>query len=153
MKSLLFTTVFCIFLFSSCKDIKDPELRGFDSVVVKEPGLKKSIIQVNVRYYNPNKFNARLKEAHGEAWVENIHLGTFKVDSLIKVPANSEFVVPVDLTIETYKILGALVADEVTIKITGSAKAGKGGFYKTFSLNYEGKQNIRKYFGPVPITH
>jgi LEA14-like dessication related protein len=153
MKPIILTTIISIFLFSSCKDVKDPELRGFDSVVVKEPGLKKSIIQVNVRYYNPNKFNARLKEAHGEAWVENIYLGTFKVDSLIKVPAKSEFVVPVDLTIETYKILGALVADEVTIKINGSAKAGKGGFYKTFSLNYEGKQNLRKYFTTNPITN
>jgi LEA14-like dessication related protein len=153
MKPLLLTSLFCFLLFSSCKDVKDPELRGFDSISIKEPGLKKSVIQVNVRYFNPNRFNARLKEAHGEAWVENIYLGTFKVDSLIKIPANSEFIVPVDLTIETYKILGALVNEEVLIKITGSARAGKGGFYKTFSLNYEGKQNIRKYLGSPPITN
>jgi LEA14-like dessication related protein len=153
MKPLFLTCLLSLLLLVSCKDIKDPELRGFDSVVVKQPGLKSSVIQVNVRYYNPNRVNAKLKEAHGEAWVENIYLGIFKVDSLIKVPANSEFVVPVDLTIETYKILGALVADEVTIKITGTAKAGKGGFYKTFSLNYEGKQNIKKYFMPGPVTN
>jgi LEA14-like dessication related protein len=133
--------------------MKDPELRGFESLMVKQPGLKHSVIQVNVRYYNPNRVNARLKEAHGEAWLENIYLGTFKVDSLIKVPANSEFVVPVDLTIETYRILGALANDEVTIKITGSAKAGRGGFYKTFSLNYEGRQNIKKYFMSGPVTN
>jgi LEA14-like dessication related protein len=153
MKLQLLTFLFFLFLFSSCKDIKDPELRGFDSVTVKEAALKKSVIRVNVRYFNPNRFNARLKEAHGEAWVQNMYLGTFKVDSLIKVPANSEFVVPVDLSIETFKILSLLANEEVMIKISGTAKAGKGGIYKIFSLNYEGKQDIRKYFGHAPVTN
>jgi hypothetical protein len=40
--------------------------------------------------------------------------------------------------------------DEVNLKVTGNAKAGKGGFYRNFSLNYEGRQNIRKYFQDNP---
>lgn len=34
-----------------------------------------------------------------------------------------------------------------------TAAKGKGGFYKTFSLNYEGKQNIKKCFMPGPVTN
>src|SRR5689334_10518588 len=103
MKPLFLTSLFSLLIFSSCKDIKDPELRGFDSVEIIKPGFIKSTVRINVRYYNPNRFNAKLKEAQGEAWIDNIYLGTFQVDSLIQVPALNEFVVPVDLTFETLK--------------------------------------------------
>jgi len=150
MKPLLSTCLFSLLFLNSCKDIKDPELRGFDSVEIIKPGFIKSTVRINVRYYNPNRFKAKLKEAQGEAWIDNIYLGTFQVDSLIQVPALNEFVVPVDLTFETLKVIQLAGSDEVLLKVTGNAKAGKGGFYRNFSLNYEGKQNIRKYFQGTP---
>ena len=150
MKSLFLTCLLSVLFLNSCKDIKDPELRGFDSVEIIKPGFIKSTVRINVRYYNPNRFKAKLKEAQGEAWIDNIYLGTFQVDSLIQVPALNEFVVPVDLTFETLKVIQLAGSDEVLLKVTGNAKAGKGGFYKNFSLNYEGKQNIRKYFQANP---
>ena len=150
MKPLFLTCLFSLLFLNSCKDIKDPELRGFDSVEIIKPGFIKSTVRINVRYYNPNRFKAKLKEAKGEAWIDNIYLGTFQVDSLIQVPALNEFVVPVDLTFETLKVIQLTGNDEVLLKVTGNAKAGKGGFYRNFSLNYEGKQNIRKYFQGTP---
>ena len=150
MKHLFLSCLFSLLFLNSCKDIKDPELRGFDSVEIIKPGFIKSTVRINVRYYNPNRFKAKLKEAKGEAWIDNIYLGTFQVDSLIQVPALNEFVVPVDLTFETLKVIQLTGNDEVLLKVTGNAKAGKGGFYRNFSLNYEGKQNIRKYFQGTP---
>ena len=150
MKPLFFTCLFSLLFLNSCKDIRDPELRGFDSIEIIKPGFVKSTVRINARYYNPNRFKAKLKEAHGEAWIDNIYLGTFQVDSLIQVPALNEFVVPVDLTFETLKVIQLAGNDEVLLKVTGNAKAGKGGFYRNFSLNYEGKQNIRKYFQNTP---
>lgn len=130
----------------------DPELRGFDSVEIVRPGFIKSTVRINVRYFNPNRFKAKLKEAHGEAWIDNIYLGTFQLDSVIQVPAINEFVVPVDLTFETLKVIQLAKNEEVNLRVTGNAKAGKGGFYRNFSLNYEGKQNIRKYFEGNPAS-
>ena len=150
MKPFFLTSLFSLLFLISCKDIKDPELRGFDSVEIIKPGFIKSTVRINVRYYNPNRFKAKLKEAHGEAWIDNIYMGTFQIDSLIQVPSLNEFVVPVDLTFETLKVIQLAGNDEVNLKVTGNAKAGKGGFYRNFSLNYEGKQNIRKYFQGNP---
>lgn len=152
MKPHFLTCLLSLLFFNSCKDIKDPELRGFDSVEIIKPGFIKSTVRINVRYYNPNKYKARLKEAHGEAWIDDVYLGTFQIDSLIQVPALQEFVVPVDLTFETLKVIQLAKNEEVNLKVTGNAKAGKAGFYRNFSLNYEGKQNIRKYFQVNPGT-
>lgn len=152
MKLFVLTCLLSLLFLSSCKDIKDPELRGFDSVEIIKPGFIKSTVRINVRYYNPNRFKAKLKEVHGEAWIDNTYLGTFQMDSLIQIPALNEFVVPVDLTFETLKVLQVTGSDEVNLKVTGNAKAGKGSFYRNFSLNYEGKQNIKKYFQSNPVT-
>ena len=146
MKPLFLACLLSLLFLDSCKDIKDPELRGFDNVQIIKPGFIKSTVRINARYYNPNRFKAKLKEAHGEAWIDNIYLGTFQVDSVILVPALNEFIVPVDLSFETLKVLQVVANEEVLLKVTGNARAGKGGFYKNFPLNYEGKQNIKKYF-------
>jgi hypothetical protein len=40
----------------------------------------------------------------------------------------------------------AFLNENVLLRITGQARAGKSGFYKNFSLNYQGKQNLRELF-------
>ena len=108
------------------------------------------MVTLDIRYLNPNNFNGRLKEAEGDAWMDSNYLGHFIVDSSIVVPANGEFLVPVKLAVDMKQILkhsfAALLNEQVLLKITGQARAGKSGFYRTFSLNYQGMQNLREIF-------
>src|SRR5688572_18994011 len=149
MQNGLFFLVF-IFVITSCKSMKDPEFKGIENVKVSEVGLAGSLVTLDIRYYNPNDFNGKLKQAEGDAWMDSTYLGHFVADSTVFIPANSEFLVPVRLVMDMKQIfknsLAALLNEQVLLTITGSARAGRSGFYKNFSLNYTGKQNLRELF-------
>lgn len=149
MKKLFFIPALLILL-ASCGKMKDPVFKGIENVKVNELGMEGSVVTLDIRYLNPNNFNGRLKEAEGDAWMDSTYLGHFIVDSTVQVPANSEFLVPVKLAVDMKQILkhslAAFLNEEVMLKIKGNAKAGKSGIYKNFSLNYQGKQNLRELF-------
>ncbi len=149
MKRLFFGLAL-ISLLASCGKMKDPVFKGIENVKVNEVGIEGSTVTLDIRYLNPNNFNGRLKEAEGDAWMDSTYLGHFMVDSTVQIPANSDFLVPVKLTVDMKQILkhslAAFLNEEVMLRITGKAKAGKSGIYRNFSLNYQGKQNLRELF-------
>jgi len=146
----LVIVVFVVLAVVSCKSMKDPVFRGIENVKMGQVGVTESLVTLDIRYHNPNNFNGRLKQAEGDAWMDSTYLGHFVADSTIHIPANGEFLVPVRLMMDMKQILknsfAALMNEEVLLRIKGSAKAGRSGFYKNFSLNYEGKQNLRALF-------
>jgi LEA14-like dessication related protein len=146
----LFFAVFVVLIMASCKNMKDPVFKGIENVKMGQVGVIESMITLDIRYHNPNNFNGRLKQAEGDAWMDSTYLGHFVADSTIHIPANGEFLVPVRLMMDMKQILknsyAALMNEQVLLRIKGSAKAGRSGFYKNFSLNYEGKQNLRALF-------
>ena len=137
---------------TSCKKMIDPVFRGIENVKMNGLGVQSSSVTLDIRYLNPNNFKGKLSEAEGDAWVDSIYLGHFIVDSTIDIPANSEFLVPVKLALDMKQMLKhtltTFTQEEVMLKITGKARAGKSGFYKNFSLSYLGKQNLKQLFSP-----
>lgn len=149
MKKLFFVLVLTSLL-ASCGKMKDPVFKGIENVKVNELGMEGSTVTLDIRYLNPNNFNGRLKEAEGDAWVDSTYLGHFMVDSTVQISANSDFLVPVKLAVDMKQILkhslAAFLNEEVMLRISGKARAGKSGIYRNFSLNYQGKQNLRELF-------
>jgi len=149
MNKLFFVLLFVLAMVS-CKRMKDPVFKGIENVKMGQVGVTESLVTLDIRYHNPNNFNGNLKQAEGDAWMDSTYLGHFVADSAIQIPANGEFLVPVRLMMDMKQILknsfAALMNEEVILRITGSARAGRSGFYKNFSLNYEGKQNLRALF-------
>ncbi|MEP7376167.1 MAG: hypothetical protein ABI675_22410 [Chitinophagaceae bacterium] len=149
MKNLFFV-LSLITLLASCGRMEDPVFKSIENVKVSEVGMQESTVTLDIRYLNPNNFNGRLKQAEGDAWMDSTYLGHFVVDSTVYIPANSEFLVPVKMAVDMKKILkhsvAAFLNEDVLLKITGKARAGKSGFYRNFSLNYQGKQNLREIF-------
>lgn len=137
-----------IVLLSSCQSFKAPEFRNVENIRLAKLGRAESTLLADVRYYNPNKTKLKLKEAHGEAWLDGTYLGNFTVDSLVHIPGEAEFSLPVSLRTDMSKILqnslSAFLKKEVTIKIQGRAKVGKGIVYINYPINYEGKQELEK---------
>ena len=145
-----FFVVLIIITLVSCGKMKDPVFKGIENVKMNELAIGGSSVTLNIRYLNPNNFKGKLKQAEGDAWIDSTYLGHFTVDTTLQIPANSEFLVPVKLTIDMKQLLQhsltAFLNEEVMLKITGKAKAGKSGFYRNFSLNYQGMQNMREIF-------
>lgn len=134
----------------SCKKMKEPEFIGIENVKMDGLGIRTSAVTLDIRYHNPNKFSGKLSNAEGHAWVDSVYLGHFIVDTSVAIPANAEFLVPVRLAVDMKQMLRHTLStfrkEDVLLKITGRARAGRSGFYKNFSLNYLGRQNLSSLF-------
>lgn len=150
MKKSLLSLLVLAGLLTSCGKMKDPEFRQIENVRMGKLSLGSSIIRLDMRYFNPNSFNARLKHAEGDAWIDSAYLGHFTVDSLVEVPSKSEFLVPVRLEVDMKYLLQhsltSLQQEDVGVRIAGSARAGRSGVFKNVPLKYEGRQDLRKLF-------
>lgn len=133
--------------------MKDPVFKGIENVRMSGVGLQSSSVTLDIRYLNPNNFSGKLSQAEGDAWVDSVYLGRFVVDTTVHIPPNGEFLVPVKLALDMKQLLRhtltTFMQDEVTLKITGKARAGRSGVFKNFSLNYLGKQNLKQLFNPA----
>jgi LEA14-like dessication related protein len=138
----------------SCGKMKDPVFKGIENVKMDGIGMQESFVTLDIRYLNPNSFAGKLKNAEGDAWVDSVFLGHFFVDSLVNIPANQDFLVPVKLKVDMKQMLRhsltAFMKEEVLLRISGKAKAGRSGVFRNFSLNYSGKQNLQELFNKAP---
>ncbi len=146
---VLFLLIFIIVgVLSSCGSIKDPEFQSLENIKLGKLGLSESTLNLDIVYSNPNNTRLKLKSAEGEAWLDYNFLGHFTVDTLIKIPANDLFRLPVKLKIDMSKIVQssvlAFLNPEVLIKVIGKARVGKGFVYINYPIKYEGKQNLRQ---------
>ena len=133
---------------SSCVTLREPDFRAVENIRVARLGKSETTLAMDVRYYNPNKTRVKLKEAGGSAWLDGNFLGNFKMDSMVLIPANAEFTLPVTLDVDMKKLLRnsltAFLNKEVIIKLEGKAKLGKGFVYINYPIRYEGKQEVEK---------
>lgn len=140
--------VFAVLLMASCDSYSEPEFRAVDNLQVSWVERQESILSMDVLYFNPNKARLKLKKASGEAWLDGTYLGRFSMDTLVHIPAKAEFTLPVTLQVDMSKLLqNSLVAflnKEVTLRIEGKAKVGKGIIYINYPIRYEGKQDLEK---------
>src|SRR5450755_3940068 len=94
--SLLFIFLVSVFFLVSCGSIKDPEFKSIENARLSQMGFKESILNLDLIYFNPNKFRVKLKEAEGDAWLDSNYLGHFIIaDTLIHIPAAADFRLPV----------------------------------------------------------
>lgn len=95
---------------------------------------------------NPNNADFVVKSTELDIYINDSLVGHTNLDTNIKAPKLSEFVLPVSAKIKTtslfYNALSFLFNKEAVIKISGTIKAGTYGLYKNFKINYEAKQSL-----------
>src|ERR1041384_779613 len=84
-----------VFLLTSCGNLKEPDFRNIDNVSLGQIGGKQTTLRLDVHYFNPNKTRIVLKKAEGGRWLDGVYSGKFDVDSLVHIPGNAEFRIPV----------------------------------------------------------
>lgn len=119
------------------------ESRGFK---VTSFGLKQSMVQTNLYYYNPNNFGLQLKQVDADVFINDKLAGHSLIDTLIKIPAKDTFAIPVRFQVEMKNLLSnafsILTQDEVDVKMKGSATIGKAGLFIKLPVNYQGKHSF-----------
>jgi len=150
MKFLILPTLFLIFLASSCTRLKDPDFKGVENLKLGKLGLKKSILNADLHFHNPNQFRIVLQRAEGDAWIEDNFLGHFSVDTLVEISAKKDFWLPVKMEVDMSKLVKnsvlAIFRPEVLIRIEGKARLGKGMLFINYPFNYSGKHELGEIF-------
>ena len=147
---ILFSTILMVAILSSCHKMKPPEFRGVQSADLGNLGLAKSELKLRLSYYNPNRFTGQLKWAEGEAWLDSLYIGPFRVDTPIVARPLTGFEIPVTLQVDMKQalFLTRILAqkkkgiNDIWLKIEGKARAGRNGFYKILPFKSEGLINF-----------
>jgi LEA14-like dessication related protein len=148
MKGFGFVLLFAFagFLFSGCSQPKAPVYLGYQNFRLAKAGFENNVLATDVKLYNPNGYALKLKSASVDVYFNNSYLGHSTVDSLIVLPPKDTIYVPLQLQAKAKDILSnafrVLLNPDVKVKITGTAKAGRGNFFLNVPIDYEGTQRI-----------
>lgn len=135
-----------LFFMTSCRAPKELEYRDFKNISTDKLGFSTSTFKIDLVYYNPNNFGLQLKRTDLDIYIDSNYLGHTAQDYQITIPRKGEFTLPIIIEVDmknAYKnAMPALLGREVLLKITGKVKLGKANVYKSFAVNYEGKQKF-----------
>lgn len=142
----VFVFAFVACLCSSCGKPLAPEYLGYQNFRLAKAGLENNVLATDVKIYNPNRYALQVKSASVDVYLNDSYLGHSSLDTLIVLPAKDTAYVPLQLQAKAKDVLSnaakILLNPNVKFKITGSVKAGRGGFFRNVPVDYEGTQRI-----------
>lgn len=132
-------------LLPSCMRYEDISFKGIENLKMGKIGMNETTMEMDLIFNNPNGMGATLNNAQGKAWIQDIHVGDFLLNQDVKIPAKSNFSVPVRMSVNVKDLiknsLTLMLKDSVNIKVDGDAKLSKGSIMKSFPLKYNGKKS------------
>ena len=144
----LLSIVLTIWL-NSCSTPKELEYRDFRNLTIDKLGFSSTTIKMDLVYYNPNNFGLQLKATDLDIFLDDNYLGHTIQEEFVSIPSREEFIVPVKIDVDMKNLLKnslvTLINNEVSIKVTGTIKVGKGNIFKNFPVNYEGRQKFTMF--------
>jgi len=136
----------CTFVIMSCSTPRPLEYKTYHNFAIKSLGFNNATVSLDLEYYNPNNFGMQLKRTDLDIFINGTLLGHSTSDSLIRIPKNGNFILPVKFELDMRNAFknafSALFNKEVMVKLTGKIKAGKGNLFLNFPVNYESKQKF-----------
>lgn len=133
-------------ILASCAKPKDLEFVDIQNIKMLKWGLSESEVGVDVRFYNPNKQQVKLKDAIAKVYVNSAFLGNTNMDTTIVVPSRDTFAVPLVMKVQTATALAKLMEtandSAVTVSVDGTVKMGKAGVFLTYPIKYEKLQSL-----------
>ena len=97
-------------------------------------------------YYNPNNFGLQLNRTDLDIFINDNFLGHTIQDIQVTIPRLAEFTIPISMDVDMKNIFknvfSTLLNKEVMVKVTGQIKIGKANVFKSFPVNYAGKQTF-----------
>ena len=143
---LPFSILVLTFLLTSCHSPKVPEYRTFKNFTIEKPGFASTTLKMDLVYFNPNDFGLNLNSTDLDIFIDSNYLGKTVQENVVAIPRRAEFTIPIKIDLDMKNLLKnsfvTLFNNEVTIKIIGSIRVGKLNVFKTFPVNYEGKQHF-----------
>ena len=138
--------VIVLFFVTSCRAPQDLVYKDFKNFSIEKLGFGSSQLKLDLVYYNPNNFGLQLKRTDLDIFIDNNLLGHTAQEYQVNIPKRGDFTLPVQVDVDMKNMLknalSSIFNQEVMIKVVGTVKLGKANVYKTFPVNYEGKQKF-----------
>ena len=144
----------CIFLLiiiiqTSCHEPKSLEFKEFKNLHVEKLSFAGAALTVDLVYYNPNNIGLQLNRTDLDVFVDSTYLGHSSQDIQINIPKRDIFTIPLKLDLDVKNLLKngitSLFNKNVAVRVLGSVKVGKAGFYKSFPVDYTSIQNFSMF--------
>lgn len=149
MNRLIIFLALLMVVLTSCKKPEEaPEFRGFDKFKVKSFVEGKAVVSADATFFNPNQVKMKLKSIDVAVWVNEKEAGMIDQSMQLKIPAESNFTVPLEMTIDIRKIgalnslLFALSDSKLPVRLKGNVRAKVHGLGFTVPIDYKDEVKI-----------
>lgn len=135
-----------LFVIVSCSPPRSLEYKTYHNFAIKSLGFNKTAISLDLEYYNPNNFGMQLKNTDLDIFIDGNLLGHSTSDSLIRIPRRGTFILPVKFDVDMQNAFKnawkTLTGKQISIRLKGKIKAGKGNVFMSIPVNYETKETF-----------
>jgi LEA14-like dessication related protein len=135
-----------MWIVGSCTKPQDLEFVDVQNIRMVQWGLSESLVGLDVRFYNPNNRQVKLKDANVKVYANSTYLGDTQMDTTVSVPRKDTFAIPLTMKVKTVtaisKLVQSLQDSMVNVKVEGSVKMGKAGVFINYPIRYESLQKL-----------
>ena len=146
-KILTIFSVLSILLFAACSGPKEPTFKTMKNLQVKKLSLATLEIHGDAVFNNPNPVGITLSRIDLDISINDVQAAKIKQDISTKVPASSDFTVPIKMS----------TAPKSVLQDVGGLLQGIGGALKDkkIKVNYKGNVyfSVAKVEIPVPVEY
>lgn len=135
-----------VLVIMACSPPRALEYKTYHNFAIRSLGFNKTTISLDLEYFNPNNFGMQLKNTDLDIFINGNLLGHSSSDSLIQIPRKGTFILPVKFDVDMQNAFKnawyTLMGKEVTVRLKGKIKAGKGNVFMVFPVTYETKETF-----------
>ena len=146
MKLVKILYILLIITIISCKKPQGFDYRDVKNLKVQQVGFDKTMLSLDLIYFNPNNFGVTLKNVDCDIFINNNLLGHFILDTIMKIEKKSEFTLPSKINVDmknVYKNAFSVIFNkEVEINVKGTSKVSKVGITIKVPFDYKGKHKL-----------
>ena len=113
----------------SCQKPQGLNFTGFQNFQLQPLSFTNSKISFGIGIFNPNAFDIKVNHLQADVQLAGSNLGNYKMDSLVTLPGNQAFVLPVELVVKNgallSNMLGIFAGDSIAYSLVGRVRAGR----------------------------
>lgn len=127
---------------------QEPQFLRIDNIEVTEVKGSEALLNADAYFYNPNDVNMKLKQVDVDVVVEGKKIGKINHSLKTRIPANSEFKVPLDATFNLGEIgllnsiISILNGKKVKVHYSGHITVSVYGFSSKVPVEFDDEVRI-----------
>ncbi len=142
----IFGACLLLFIFTACSRPQAFEYRGLKNFSIDSVGFVRSVVKMDLVYFNPNNYGVDLKNINCDIYLNQSYVGHYILDTNMHIAKRSEFSIPSKMAVDMKNLLKntlvTVLSPDVLLDVKGTVKLGKAGINMTIPFHYSGRQSF-----------